>query len=178
MGIDKFLEILEGERKRHVLLIVTPQGKYPINILGQDFYDLEKAVLSEPKSYISIYEEGTNEIMQFTAFRLFLSQIIADKYDLPYKTTDKVKRMDGKELEAFFVAKSFFDTVPFGVKTEKEAIESGKNTCADFLNKYPQSKFEYATVALRKDSNEANVILDLSIKNQSEDYYFDRVYIR
>lgn len=177
MKILNYLSKLEGKNKRHVLLIITPKGEYPNQFSNEQFYSLEKAILNKPKSYSYIYNENENEIMQYVAFRLFLKPVICDNYSLVNKTTTKVKRINEEGIRSFFVAKSFYDTVPFGKKTEKEAIDYGLSHSNNFLKRFPLDKFDYASVALTKDSNEANTLILLDFKNKSNSYYFDYVYV-
>ncbi|MGD6879283.1 hypothetical protein [Bacillus infantis] len=177
MAIDDYLSKLAGESgKRHVLLIVTPRGNYP-NQFDEEYYDLEKAVLNKPKSYIDIYEENEDEIMQYVAFRLFLKSAICDYYRLYDRSTTKVKRISQDEIISFIVAKHFYNTVPSGEKTEEEAIGEGILQAESFLDQFPYTDFEFASVKLGKDSDEANVLIKLDFKNESDEYYFDHVYI-
>lgn len=177
MKINHYLSKLEGEGKRHVLIIVTPKNEYPDHILDNRFYNLEQSILKKPKSYIDIYEENQNEIMQYVAFRLFLSSVICDRYSLVNRITTKIKRLNEKEIISFFVAKYFYDTVPSGKKKEEEAVDEGEIQAEEFLAKYPFDKFEYASVELGKDSDEANVLIKLDFHNQNNNYYFDYVYV-
>jgi hypothetical protein len=178
MQINHYLNHLEVVGKKHILLIVTPKDEYPITLLDNKFYRLEQSVLENPKSFISIYEEGQNEIMQYAAFRLFVSPVICDKYNIEDRGLRKVKRLEYKGIVSFFVIKHFYDTVPYGEKNEEDAINGGQAKAAEFLQTHPLPKYEYACVTLQKDSNEANVILDLTFKQESEDYYLGRVYAR
>jgi hypothetical protein len=177
MDINNHLKNLEGESgKRHVLLIVTPKNNYP-NQFDAEYYDLESAVLAKPKAYISLFEENENEIMQYVAFRLFLKPSICDNYRLSDRSTTRVHRMKKDEVISFFVAKHFYDTVPSGVKTEEDAINEGILQADDFLKRYPTEHFEFASVKLRKDSDEANVLIDLDFKKDNDNFYFDHVYL-
>ncbi|MCR8633482.1 hypothetical protein [Paenibacillus radicis (ex Xue et al. 2023)] len=176
--INTYLDKLEGTGKRHVLLIVTPRDEYPINFLDEKYYMLEQAILENPKSYIGIYDQDEKEIMQYTAFRLFLRPVICDKYSLVYKETTKVKRLNEKEIISYFVTKHFYDTVPFGEKSEEEAIKEGKIQAKEFLENHTLDEYEFASVKLGKDSNEANTLIKLNFKNENENYYFDYVYVR
>lgn len=147
MGIMKYLDQLEGNSKRYVLLIIAPKEKYPIQIIDDLFYKLENSILEKPKSYISIYGEDPNEMMQYVAFRQYLSPVICDKYSLSNRSKTKLKRLNEKEIISFLVAKRFYDTVPYGEKTEEEAIREGKTNAEGFLVKYPLSQFEHASVS-------------------------------
>ncbi|WP_102274081.1 hypothetical protein [Cytobacillus massiliigabonensis] len=178
MPINEYLNQLEGKGKRHVLLIVTPKGMYPTQFSRSEYYDLENAILKSPKSYIDLYEDDEPEIMQFTAFRLFLKPVICDSERLYDKSVSKVRRLKRDEIVSFIVAKQFFNTVPYGEQIEEEAISAGLITAKEFLEKYPLDKFEFASVKLGKDSNEANVFIKLNLKNESDNYYFDYVYVR
>jgi hypothetical protein len=178
MSIYDYLDKLEGKSKRHMLLIVTPKDKYPINFLEEEYYLLEKSILQKPKGYMSLYGDDPNEIMQYVAFRQYLRPLICDKYDMVYKKNDKIKRAKKEEITSFIVTKHFFDNVPSGLKTEDAAISDGLNLAKDFISKFPLSRFEHVLVKVRKDSNEANVLIDISFENKTEDYYFDHVYIR
>lgn len=177
MEISNFLSKLEGERgKRHVLLIVTPKDRFP-NQFDNEYYDLESAILAKPKSYIDIYEEDEAEIMQYVAFRLFLKDTICDNYSLYNSTTTRVKRLNRDGIMSFIVAKHFYDTVRSGEKTEEEAIQEGLVQAEEFLGRFPYEKFDFASVKLTKDSDEANVLIKLDFKNDSNHYYFDYVYV-
>ncbi|MDC7770350.1 hypothetical protein POL88_15590 [Priestia megaterium] len=178
MKINDYLNKLEGKSgKRHVLLIVTPKGKYP-NQFAEEYYELENEILAKPKSYMDLYEENEDEIMQYAAFRLFLKPIICDNYRLYDRSTTKVKRMNRDEIISFIVTKHFYDTVPSSEKTEEEAIKEGVVQAEVLLKQYPLENFEFASVKLGKDSDEANVFIKLDFKNESNNYYFDYVYIR
>ncbi len=178
VSIDHYLGQLEGRGKRHVLLIATPKGEYPNQFSGSKYLNLEQAILENPKSYINLFEEDEPEIMQFTAFRLFLKPVICDKKLLHNKSLAKVKRMKKEEIVSFIVAEHFYDTVPHGEKTEEESIEFGLEKANAFLEKYPYEQYEFASVELGKDSDEANVFIKLDVKNESDNYYFDYVYVR
>lgn len=175
MYINDYLNKLEVQGKKHVLLIATPKDKYP-NQYDAEYYKLENAILAEPKSYLGIYEENEDEIMQYVAFRIFLKPIICDYYSVSNRTTTKVKRFGRDEIISFIVAKHYYDTVPVGVKTEVEAIEDGKLQAENFLKQYPIEKFEFASVQLRKDRGETNILLKLNFKKESDNYYFDHIY--
>lgn len=177
MSIIKYLNQLEGRNKRHVLLIVTPKNEYPTQFSRAEYSEIEKSILKKPESYIDLYEEGIPEIMQFTAFRLFIKPVICDKERLYDRSITKVKRLDEDRIVSFIVAKHFYDTVPHGEKSEEEAIKYGWGQAQKFLNKYPINKFEFASVELEKDSDEANVFIKLDFKKESEKYYFDYVYV-
>lgn len=174
----QYLNQLEGQNKRHVLFIVTPKGEYPTQFSRAEYFNLENSILKEPKSYIEMYEEDVPEIMQFTAFRLFLKPVICDNERIYDRSIIKLKRLKEDEITSFIVAKHFFDTVPYSKKSEGEAINDGLIQAKEFLEKYPVSKFEFASVKLGKDSEEANVFIKLDLKNDSDDYYFDYVYVR
>lgn len=177
MKIDNYLNKLEGKTgKRHVLLIITPKDNYP-NQFDEEYFVLENAVLANPKSYIDIYEENEAEIMQYVAFRLFIKSIICDNYRLYNRSTTRVKRINRDEIISFLVAKHFYNTVPSGLKTEEEAIEEGLLQAEDFLKRYPIENFEFASVSLEKHSNEADILNKLDFKNESDNYYFDYVYV-
>ncbi|MDO3675929.1 hypothetical protein [Paenibacillus ehimensis] len=178
MSINSYLDKLEGTSKRHVLLIVTPKEKYPNQYLDETYYELEKSILEKPRSYISVYGDDPNEVMQFVAFREYIRPEFTDRYLLREDRTNKVKRMDEKELISFIVAKHFYDTVPYGEKKEEEAIKDGEVQANQFLEKYPLSRFEHASVVLGKDTKEANVLIKLNFTNLSDNYYFDYVYVR
>jgi hypothetical protein len=47
----------------------------------------------------------------------------------------------------------------------------------EFIKKYSLDQFEFASVALGKDSDEANVLIKLNFKNGNDNYYFDYVYV-
>lgn len=177
MAIMQYLDQLEGQNKRHVLLIVTPKGEYPTQFSRAEYYNLENSILEKPKSYIEMYEEDEPEIMQFTAFRMFLRPVICDKKLLHNKSLTKVKRVKKEEVISFIVAKHYYNTVPYGEKLEEEAISEGVLQAEKFLKKYPIEKFEFASVKLGKDSEEANVFIKLDLQNVSKDYYFDYVYV-
>ena len=176
--ITSFIDRLEGKGKRHVLLIVTPKGNYPNQFSGKEYDKLEYSILLNPKSFISLFEEGEKEIMQYVAFRLFLKPVICDSYRLYNKQTIKLKRMGLEEIESFMVTKRFYSTVPYNEETEQEAINIGVNEFKHFIRKYPFEQFEFATVYLDKDSEEANLIpgIDFTNKNKNE-IYFDYVYV-
>lgn len=178
MSIHDYLDRLEGKSKRHVLLIVTPKDKYPINFLEEDYYSLERAILQTPKAYMSLYGDDPNEIMQYVAFREYLRPLICDKYHMANKKTEKVKRLRKEDIVSFIVAKHFFDTVPSSQKKEEEAITDGLSLAEEFLLKFPLSKFEHTSVKVGKDSTEANVLIEISFENRINNYYFDHVYIR
>ncbi|GIO88550.1 hypothetical protein J25TS5_54820 [Paenibacillus faecis] len=178
MSIDQYLDRLEGSSKRHILLIVAPKGKYPINFLDEDYHSFERSILQNPKEYISLYGDDPNEIMQYVAFREYIRPLICDKYSLVYNTKEKVRRATKEEITSFIVAKSFFDSVPSGLKTEEESIEDGLTQAYDFLNKFSLERFEHTLVKLGKDSDEANVVINISLKNNTDEYYFERVHIR
>lgn len=177
MTIDNYIDKLEGEGKRHVLLIVTPKDKYPDQFFDNRFYNLEQAVLKNSNSYTNIYEENQNEIMQYVALRLFLRPVICDKYSVRNRTITKIKRLSEREIISFFVAKHFYETVLFGEKNEEEAINDGKIQAKEFLEKYPLDNFEFASVRLTKDSDKANVLIKLDFENKNKNYYFDYVYV-
>lgn len=176
MVIMDYLDKLEGTSKRHVLLIVTPKDNYP-NQFDKEYYALEKTILAKPKSYIDIFEEEEAEIMQYVAFRLFLKEIICDNYRLYDRSTQRVKRMSRDEIISFNVAKHFYEAVPSGEKTEEEAIKEGVLQAEDFLKQYSFEDYEFATVSLEKDSDEANLITKLDFRNESDNFYFDYVYV-
>ena len=83
-----------------------------------------------------------------------------------------------EEIINFFAVKHFYNTVPYGEKKEEQAISDGKMEGKEFLKKFPLNKFEYASVRLEKDSDEANVLIKLDFQNVSDGYYFDYVYVR
>jgi hypothetical protein len=176
MQINYYLNILQVVGIKHIMLIVTPKDEYPISILDDKFYKLEQSVLVDPKSYISVYEEGENEIMQYVAFRMFISRVICDQYNLHDRSVNRVKRLDINGLVSFFVVKHFYDTVPYGENNGEEAINEGERKAKEFLQDHPLDRYEYACVTLEKDSIEANVLLDLHLNNESMDFYFGRVY--
>lgn len=177
MEINNYLNKLEGNSgKRHVLLIVTPKDKYP-NQFDAEYYELESSVLAKPKSYINLYEEDEAEIMQYVAFRLFLKSVICDNYRLYDRSITRVHRMNRDEIISFIVAKHFYDTVPSGKKTEEEAIKEGILQAEAFLKQYPVEHFEFASVKLRKDSDEANVLIQMDFINNTDNFYFDYVYV-
>lgn len=176
MTIRKYLDQLEGESKRHVLLIVTPKGAYPTQY-SREYYELEQAILENPKSYIELFEDSVPEIMQFTAFRLFLKSIICDNEQLSAQSITHVRRLDEAEITSFIVAKHYYDTVRYGEKLEEDAISHGLVQATEFLERYPVEKFEFGSVELGKDSNAANVLINLNLKNNSDTYYFDYVYV-
>lgn len=177
MAIQKYLEKLEGEGKRHVLMIVTPKGSYPTQFSRDDYTSLENAILDKPNAYIDLFEQDVAEIMQFTAFRLFLKPIICDKERLFDNSITMVNRLKKDQIISFFVTKHFYDNVPSGKLTEEEAINEGLTLAEQFLVKYPVNNFEFASVKLGKDSDEANILIKLDFKNDSNQYYFDYVYI-
>ncbi|MGG0569759.1 hypothetical protein ABE033_13750 [Priestia megaterium] len=177
MRINDYLNKLEGKSgKRHVLLIVTPKDNYP-DQFSEEYYELENTILAKPKSYIDLYGENENEIMQYVAFRLFLKPVICDNYRLYDRSKTKIKRMNKDEITSFIVAKHFYDTVPSSKKTEEEAITEGLLQADALLKQYPFKNFEFASVKLGKDSDEANVLIKLDFKNKSDNYYFDYVYV-
>ncbi|MEK4188091.1 hypothetical protein [Paenibacillus sp. FSL L8-0494] len=177
MSIHDYLDRLEGNSKRHILLIVTPKEKYPINFLDENYYSLENSILQTPKEYMSLYGDDPNEIMHYVAFREYLRPVISDKYSVAYQTTDKIKRSRKEEIISFIVAKHFYDNVPSGTKKEDAAISDGLILADDFLSKFPLNKFEHVLVKVGKNSDEANVLIDISFQNRNDDYYFDHVYI-
>ncbi|NFA59473.1 hypothetical protein K8O96_12055 [Clostridium sporogenes] len=177
MKIESYLEKLEGNSKRHVLLIMTPKDEYPNQFSYDEYFNLEESILDKPKSYVGIYDKNQDEIMQYVVFRLFLKPMICDKYRLSNRTITKVKRIKKEEIVSFFVAKSFYDTVPSGEKTQDEAIDYGITKGEEFLKEFPLDKFEYASVALDKDSDEANTLISLDFTNKNDKYYFDYVYV-
>ncbi|WP_391123523.1 hypothetical protein [Psychrobacillus sp. L3] len=176
MTIRKYLDQLEGKSKRHVLLIVTPKDEYPTQY-SNEYCELEQSILEKPKTYIELFEDGVPEIMQFTAFRLFIKPLICDKEQLSVKSTAHVRRLNEDEITSFIVVKHFYDTVRYGEKLEEDAISHGLVLATEFLENYPINKFEFATVALGKDTDEANVLINLDLKNKSDAYYFDHVYV-
>jgi hypothetical protein len=178
LSIHNYIDRLEGKSKRHVLLIVTPKDKYPINFLEEDYYSLEKSILQTPKEYMSLYHDDPNEIMQYVAFREYLRPLICDKYNMAYRTIEKIRRLRKEDIISFIVTKHFFDTVPSSLKKEEVAITDGLSLAEDFLKKFPLDKFEHTSVKVGKDSTEANVLIDISFENKSNDYYFDHVYVR
>lgn len=177
MLYEEYLNLLNVKGKKHLLLIATPKGEYP-NQYSNEYFDLETSLLANPDSYIDLFEEGKKEIMQYVAFRLYLKSFICDDYRLQYKTTEKLKRFSKDQVESFFVVKEFFNTFPNEEKEEIDAINDGLSYAKTFFEKYPFDKFEFATVQLGKDSDEANVFLKLDLKNDSNNYYFDYVYVR
>lgn len=177
MEIESYLGNLEGNHKRHVLLIMTPKDKYPNQFSYDEYFNLEESILDKPKSYVGIYDKNQDEIMQYVAFRLFLKSKVCDRYSLSNKMMAKVRRINREGIISFFVVKSFYDTVPSGEKKQKEAIDYGLTKGKEFLKRFPLDKFEYVSVALDKDSNEANVLISLDFTNQSDKYYFDYVYV-
>ncbi|WP_112181635.1 hypothetical protein [Paraliobacillus zengyii] len=175
--INKYIDCLEGKGKRHVLLIVTPRGSYPNQFSHSEYDGIESAILENPKSYISLFEEDEDEIMQYAAFRLYIKPVICDKYQLYDKSTLKLKRMKEKEIESFIITKHFYNTVPSSKENEEEAIRNGIKKAEDFKNKFPIENFEFATVELGKDSNEANVFIDLDFTNKNNNIHFDYIYV-
>lgn len=103
--------------------------------------------------------------MQFTAFRLFIKPLICDKEQLSVKSTAHVRRLNEDEITSFIVERHFYDTVRYVEKFEEDAISGLVN------------KFEFATVALEKDSDDANVLINLDLKSNSDAYYFGYVYV-
>ena len=178
MGIHQYLDKLEGNSKRHVLLIVAPKEKYPINLLEEEYYALERSILKNPRECISLYGDDPNEIMQYVAFRLYIRPIICDKYSMSNNRTDKFKRAKKEEITSFIITKHFFNTVPTSLLSEEESIIEGLTLAKDFLDKFPIDRYEHVLVKVGKDSDEANILIDISFENNNEDYYFDRVYIR
>ncbi|QNK89862.1 hypothetical protein H7992_09545 [Sporosarcina sp. resist] len=177
MPIEQYLDQLEGQNKRHVLLIITPKGEYPTQFSRKKYHNLEDSILENPKSYIGFYEEDVPEIMQFTAFRLFLKPLICDNERIYDRSISKVRRLKKDGIVSFVVAKHFYNTVPYGEKTEENAINEGLSRAEDFLRKYPIEEFEFASVELGKDSDEANIFIKLDLKHDNDDYYFDFVYV-
>ena len=177
MSITKYLEKLDGKGKRHVLMIVTPKGSYPTQFSRDDYTDLENAILDKPNSYIDLFEHEVPEIMQFTAFRLFLKPIICDKERLYDKSITRVNRLKKDQIISFFVTKHFYNNVPSGELAEEEAIKEGITSAEQFLEKYPVNNFDFASMELGKDSAEANILIKLNFKNSSNEHYFDYVYI-
>lgn len=177
MDIYKYIDSLEGNSKRHILLVVTPKDKYPINFLEEAYFSLEKAILKNPKEYMSLYGDDPNEIMQFVTFRHYIRPVICDKYSVRYKTTERVHRGTKDELVSFIVAKHYYQNVPNGSMTVEESIEQGLILANEFLSKYPHNKFEHALIKLDKDSNEANSLINISFASGTDSYFFDQVYI-
>ncbi|AJK87674.1 MULTISPECIES: hypothetical protein [Lysinibacillus] len=177
MSITNYLEKLDGTGKRHVLLIVTSKDSYPTQFSREEYANLEKAILDKPSSYIDLFEPEMPEIMQFTAFRLFLKPIICDKERLSDRSITKVNRLKKDQIISFFVTKHFYNTVPGGKLTQDEAINEGLIIAEQFLEKYPVNIYDFASVKLGKDSNEANILIKLDFKNDSNEHYFDYVYI-
>lgn len=177
MEIEKYLDKLVGEGKRHVLMIVTPKGSYPTQFSRDDYTRLENAILDKPNSYIDLFEQEVPEIMQFTAFRLFLKPIICDKERLYDNSLTMVNRLKKDQITSFFVTKYYYDNVPSGKLTEEEAINEGLILAEQFLVKYPINNFDFASVKLGKDSDEANILIKLDFKNDSNEHYFEYVYI-
>ncbi|MGD6781345.1 hypothetical protein ACQCT3_18085 [Sutcliffiella horikoshii] len=176
--ITQYIDKLEGRSKRHVLMIITPKGDYPTQFMNSSYEQLERSVLKNPDSYISLFEDDIPEVMQYVAFRLFLKPVICDKKYLHNNTVEKNKRMKKEDITAFVVTKYFYDTVPYGKKTEDEAINEGLVIAKDFLKKYPTEEFEYATVHLEKDSNGANVFIKLDFSLENDNYVLDYIYVR
>lgn len=175
--IRKYLDRLEGRGKRHVLMIVTPRGEYPTQFMDKEYIDLEYSVLKYPENYIPLFEEGVPEIMRYAAFRLFIKPIICDHESLRDKSVTKLKRMNTDDIVSFVVAKHYYETVPFSEKTKEDAIEHGINLADNLLNKYPQDQFEFATVHLGKDSDQANVFINLEFNYDDDSYLLDYVYV-
>ncbi|MFF2291199.1 hypothetical protein [Peribacillus butanolivorans] len=49
MDIETYLENVEGEWGRFVLLIVTPKNKFPRNFLDNDYHVFLKKILTTPE---------------------------------------------------------------------------------------------------------------------------------
>ncbi|WP_430788395.1 hypothetical protein VBD025_00860 [Virgibacillus flavescens] len=177
--ITNYINKLEGKGKRHVLLIITPKGEYPNQFSRREFQNLENAILEKPKSYISLFEDDENEIMEYAAFRLFLKPVICDNYRLHDKSTIKLKRLNEEEIKSFTITKHFYETVPYGKKKEQEAINDGIKKAEQFKKDFPIDNYEFASVKLDKNSDEANIFIDLNLKSNKndKDIYFDFIYV-
>lgn len=178
MLIQEYINNLNVKGKKHILMIVTPKGQYPTQFDGSEYLSLENSILKSPTSYIDLFEPDVPEIMQFTAFRLFLKPSICDKENLAQKSISKVNRMSEEQLRSFIVTKHFYDMVPSGKLSEEIAIKEGIQLANKFLEKYPIRDFEFASAILNKDSNEANVLIKIDFMNKDDNYYFDYIYVR
>ncbi|WP_339307656.1 hypothetical protein [Paenibacillus sp. FSL R5-0519] len=176
MDIQNYLDSLNSSGKHHLILVVAPKGEFPTDIIDQKYLMFEKSILKNPKSYIGLYENELDEIMQFTAFRIFLKDEVTDHYNLPYSTVEGKKRATSEEVLNFFVVKEFYNHVPHGNKSEEDAITEGTESGREFLKKYNNDEYEYVITSLGKHSNAANVLLDINFSS-NEAYHFDKVYI-
>lgn len=174
MKIESYISHFGGNGKRPVLLIVTPKNEYPKYLSDERYNNFERAILKNPKSYTYIFEENENEIMQYVGFRHFIKPAICNYYNRP---AENLKKLNEKDVINFFIVKHFYETVPFGLKVEDEAIESGRELGNKFIDKFPIDKFEYASTFFIKDSDECNLLMKLDFNYQNSDYYFDYVYI-
>lgn len=174
MEIESYISQLGGNGKRPVLLIVTPKNEYPKYLSDERYNNFEKAILKNPKSYTYIFEENEKEIMQYVGFRYFLKPAICEYHN---GLAENLKKLNEKDVINFFIAKHFFATVPFGEKSEEEAIKYGKELGGKFIDKFPINKFEYTSTFFVKDSEQYNMLMKLDFNNQNINYYFDYVYI-
>lgn len=177
MRIDEYIDNLQVQGKKHIVMIVTPKDEYPDNFIDVKYHKFEKGILKNPLSYISLYDSGQSEIMQYTAFRIFVKPVICDKYSIRYRTTEKLRRLNEKGIRSFFVVQRFYESVPSGTRTEAESINEGNNRSLDFIAKHPLEHFEYGFAIIEKDSNEANVLMDIDFNGENEGYYFAPVYV-
>lgn len=177
MEIEQYLNRIHGRGKRFAALIVTPKDRYPTNFNDEKYWDFVDSILLNPSHYIGVFQTERPEMMQEVAFKIFVRPLIADYYHLSTKTTDYAPRAKHENIEAFWVAKSFYAHVPYGEMTEEEAIKKGLGLAEEFLDKYPIGSYEFVVKDINRHDDGASILNDLAFNKADSDYYFDFVYI-
>ncbi len=175
MKLKALVNSLDHTNKRYFLLTVTPKGYYPDEL---DSKGIEEQIITHPNDYTYLYEEDEPEITHKTAFRLFILKHINDKYKISEHKLHPVRRLRENEVILYFTIDHYYDTVRSGIsemnedKTIKEGSEKGKAV----LEKYPLSDFEYGFVAVGRELEELNLLVNIEFKS-NDNYMFNHIYI-
>ncbi|MEK3733795.1 hypothetical protein MKX64_15450 [Paenibacillus sp. FSL M8-0334] len=176
MLITKYLDFLDVTGKSYSLLAIAPKGKYPLRSYGNEFNNFAKEVLSKENKYIGIFENNRPEILQDVAFRLFTIPLVGDEYSMVNQETLKNKRATKEQLEAFYVSKEFYDTVPSGQKTEAEAIESGIERARPYIDKYLDGNYDVVITNVNRHDQGVIYLHDMEFDRTNTEYVFDYCY--
>lgn len=165
-----------GVESKFVLLSVAPKGKYPLKSYGDNFFEFANSVVGHLEKYIGWFDQDRKEILQDVAFKLYTVPLIGDTYELRNKRLVQQPRANQELVEAFFVLKKFYNTVPFNNElTEQEVIELGKEDGRLFLERFPFQDYEMTTIIVSRGEEGIEFLHDVDINRDHENYYFDYV---
>lgn len=174
MKLEDYIDMFNAPGKRFYLLTVTPTGSYPKRFDSKGF---EHFILKSPKSYLYIYEPDSPEMMHQAAFKFFILPLISDKYDMIHREDKPVKRLNKKEILAYFVLEEFYDKVPSGKLSEEEAIKIGKQNAEKFILAHPLEDFEYGFISISKNDDEVQTLMQIDFVKDNTNYIFKYVYV-